>query len=145
MLDLMERGPAAKSTFTTRKVNLDDGSDNRSKAQDVPPWIAVRAQLANQQLQASLFSAVHLVAQMKMISHDKQSDGINQLMAEIVDDWCSTQMPSQFPPRPHWSSILEQLALLSGRYAPGSVLHDAVFELGRRVLTRAQELSKQSK
>lgn len=144
MLDLTERGPSAKSTFTTRKVNLDDRRNDQD-VQDVPPWIAIRARLATQQLQASLLSAVHLVAQMKMASHDKQGDGISQLMAEIVDDWCTTQVPSQFPPRLHWSSVLEQLALLSDRYSPGSVLHDAVFELGRRVLTRAQELSKQSK
>ena len=139
MLDFTERGTDLESTLATfdKPVSPTDLKNN----QDVPLWVAIRTRLANQQLQASLISAVHLVAQMKVTSHPTHS-ALSQLMDEIISDWCRTQVPDQFPPRLHWSSMLEQLGLLANRYSAGSVLHDAVFDLSHRVLNRAQELSR---
>jgi hypothetical protein len=139
MLDLSERSTARNPMFS-RPVNLDDWSNDQ--APEIPWWIAIRARLALQQRHASLLSAVHLVAQIKMITHDEQREELRQLLAETIDEWCHTQEPAPCPAHPHWTAILKQLGLLANRYAAGSELHDAVFELSRRVLNRAQELSQ---
>ena len=77
MLDFTERGTDLESTLATfdKPVSATD----LKNSQDVPSWVAIRTRLANQQLQASLISAVHLVAQMKVTSHATHS-ALSQLM-----------------------------------------------------------------
>jgi len=139
MPDLSERVAVLEAFFA--KVNLGEWSND----QDVPWWLAWRIRPVNQQLQATLVSTVHLVAQMLLIQDGRQGEAMNQLTAEIIDDWCGTRVPGRFPPRPHWSSIVEQLGSLAESYPAGSTLREAAFELGRRVLNRAHELNKRSK
>jgi len=130
MSDLTERVAAIESMFA--KVNLGDWSND----QDVPWWVAWRIRPVIE-LQASLVSAIHLAAQLQL---GKDTGGSSQLLSEIVDEWCGTKVPGRFPPRPHWGSVVEQLGLLADRYPAGSALRNATFELGRRVIERAQEL-----
>ena len=87
-------------------------------------------------------STVQLFAQAKATqgSHD---EGLNRLIAETIDDWCGTP-PRRFPPRPHWGVIVEQLGALANGFPAGSLLSESAFDLARRVVNRAHELSKQS-
>jgi len=159
MTDLNERVTALESIFS--KVNLDGWSND----QDVPLFLAwrIRALLDSlrfgpspepwslghpvpwhAELHASLISAVHLTAQAKL-AQGTQGEGLARLTSEIIDDWCGTRVPGRFPPRPHWGAIVAQLGGLAERYPAGSVLREAAFDLGRRVVDRARELSEYAK
>jgi hypothetical protein len=137
MMELSERVAALESVLP-RTVNLGD----RSNDPDVPGWRTLRMRQAGLQLQASLLSSIHRVAQMKMAGYGPQADKLHQLATEILEDWCSTPVPDRVPSRLHWSGLVEQLGLLAERYAPGSTLHDAAFDLCHGVLQGAQALSK---
>jgi hypothetical protein len=150
MSDLMERVTALESILST--VNL----GYQSEYQDVPLWLAWRI---NRQLQslrvgpypepwsseldATLSSAVHLAAQAKL-AQGAQGEALNQLTTAIIDDWCAL-VPRRFRPRPRWGSIVDQLGVLADGYPAGSVLREAAFELSRRVVDRAHELSQHAK
>lgn len=159
MPDLTERVAALESIFA--KVNLGDWSND----QDVPWWVAwrIKPQLDSlrfgpqpepwnlghpvpwrAELHASLIAAVHLMAQAKL-SQGSQGEGLVRLTSEIIDEWCATRVPRGFPPRPHWGSVVEQLGGLAERYAAGSALREAAFDLGRRIIDRAHDLSKHAK
>jgi hypothetical protein len=130
MPDLHTRLAALESFFGT--VNLGDWSND----QDVPIWIAMRIRT---ELVASLTSAVHLVAQIKLAGG--KAEGGGQLVAEIVDDICGTRVPGR-PPRPHWGAAVAELGQLADRYPHGSALRDAAFDLSRRIVDRAQALGR---
>lgn len=146
MMELAERVAALESVLprTTHRGERSNAWE-RSSDQDLPCWVAIRMRQAGLQLQASLVSAIHRAAQRKMAGHDPQGGGLGQLATEILDDWCGPPVPDRVPPRLHWSGIVEQLGLLSDRYAAGSALHDAALELCGAVLDRAQALSKASR
>jgi hypothetical protein len=135
MPELSERVSALESIFA--KVNLGDWSND----QDVPWWLAIRIRHIDQQLQASLVSAVHLVAQAKL--NPSHGSGVG-VVGEIIDDWCGTR-PRPFPPRPHWGSIVEQLGQLAERYSAGSALRDASLELCHLVINRVREQNRPAK
>jgi hypothetical protein len=137
MPDLTERVATLEAIFGT--VNLGDWSND----QEVPWWLAIRINPARQLLQSMLTSAVQLAAQARLTPDTKQSEALGRLTSEIIDDWCGTKVPGRFPPRPHWTSIVQQLGLLAESYPARSTLREAAFDLGRRVLERAQELGKQ--
>lgn len=137
MLDINQRVTAIESIFA--KVNLGDWSND----QEVPIWLAWRI-LPALELQASLMSAVHLAAQVKM-SQGPQVEGGGRLMSEIIDDWCGTPPRRHGPPRPHWGTVVKQLGDLADRYPAGSMLREAAFDLSNRVVTRAHELGQAAK
>jgi len=133
---LSDRVTALESIFA--KVNLGDWSQD----QDVPWWLAIRIrpqEAATFALEQQLVSAIQLAAQAKVLQ-GTQGEGMNRLVAEIIDDWCGT--PPR--PRPHWGVIVEQLGVLGDRYPTSSLLSEAAFDLARRVVNRAQEVHKQA-
>lgn len=144
MYGLNERVSALESIFS--KVNLGDWSND----QEVPWWVALRIRPLQERLSKFgpvpdpwLVNAVELAAQAKALQ-GPQAEGLNRLTAEIIDDWCPTRPRKfPFPPRPHWSAIVEQLGLLGERYPTGSLLSEAAFDLARRVVNRAHEAHKQ--
>ena len=132
---LSDRVTALESIFA--KFNLGDWSQD----QDVPWWLAIRIrpqEAATFALEQQLVSTIQLAAQAKVLQ-GTQGEGMNRLVAEIVDEWCGT--PPR--PRPHWGVIVEQLGMLGDRYPTGSLLSEAAFDLARRVVNRAQEVHKQ--
>jgi len=135
MYDLNTRVAALESLLT--KVNLGEWSND----QDVPWWVAIRIRPAQDALHSQIFSAVKLAAQAKVLQ-GPQGEGVNRLLAEVIDDWCPTR-PRPFPPRPHWGDVLAQLGILSDRFPAGSLLSEAAFDLARRVVNRAHEAHKQ--
>ena len=133
MFDLPERVAMLESQLGSVYIGEYYGGDGDGK---FPYQAAIRIRF--QRLQASLFSAIHLAAQAKLGQHDEGSD---RLISEIIEEWCGTRVPGR-PPRPHWGSIVEQLAILSDGYAPGTALHDASLELCARVVSHVREQSK---
>jgi len=130
---LEERVAALEQFFAG--VDLGDwGPQDGSK---VPWWVAIRVTPHE-----DVIGAVQLGAQAKALQ-GAQGEGLNRVMAEIIDEWCGT------PPRPpgphrHWGAIVEQLGALGDRYPSGSALGEAAFELARRVVNRAHEVRKQA-
>lgn len=102
---------------------------------EVPLWVAMRIRTAAE-LQAQLVGAVLLVAQGKMLQDKSTAEAHGRLIAELVDDFCGT------PPRWPWPHILKELGELAERYAAGSMLRSASFELSQRIVQRAAELGK---
>jgi hypothetical protein len=104
---------------------------------EVPLWVAMRIRTAAE-LQAHLVGAVLIVAQGKMLQDKGAAEAHGRLIAELVDDFCGT--PPRWPwPWPH---ILKELGELAERYAAGSMLRGAAFELSQRIVQRAAELGK---
>ncbi len=66
-----------------------------------------------------LVSAVQLAAQAKALQ-GTQGEGMNRLVAEIIDDWCGT--PPRKGPRPHWVSSLSnsEYSAIGFQQAPSS-------------------------
>jgi hypothetical protein len=145
---LSERVSALESIFA--KYNLGDWSQD----QEVPWWLAIRIrpqdrfgpqpepwrEAASFLFEQQLVSAVQLAAQAKALQ-GAQGEGMNRLVAEIIDDWCGT--PPRKGPRPHWGVIVEQLGILGDRFPTGSLLSEAAFDLARRVVNRAHEVHQQ--
>lgn len=130
MTDLTHRVAALESMFS--RVNLGDWSND----QDVPWWLAIRILPQQLELRAQLVSTVQLMAQTRL--GQEHGGGNAQLLSEIIDDWCGTP-PRRFPPRPHWGSILEQLAMMSEDFPAGSAMQSAALELAGRVIERARK------
>jgi hypothetical protein len=137
MPDFNERLSALESIFQTVDIG-DWGNGER-----VPMRLAMRINPARSELRSTLTAAVQLAAQAKLTHDTNQGEGLGRLTSEIIEDWCGTRVPGVFPPRPHWTSIVEQLGVMAEGYPLKSTLREAAFELGRRVLDRAQEIGRQ--
>jgi hypothetical protein len=147
MHELKDRVAALESMLAT--YNLGEWSGDN----DVPYYLAIKIRRQDRFgphpepwrqaapfLEQQLVGAVQLAAQAKSLQ-GTQGEGMNRLMAEIVDEWCGT--PPRPGPRPHWGVIVEQLGILGDRYPTGSLLSEAAFDLARRVVNRAHEAHKQ--
>ncbi|MDB4980483.1 MAG: hypothetical protein JWM82_1235 [Myxococcales bacterium] len=73
----------------------------------------------------------------------RQSEGGARFVSDLLDDWCGTKVPGRLPHHACWFVALGELGRLTSTYPVGSSLRDAAFDLGRRLLDRANELGKQ--
>jgi hypothetical protein len=136
---LSERLATLEARFGT--VNLGSWSND----QDVPIWLAMRINPAEYRtLQSSVVSAVQLTAQARG-GGDARTGESSRFVSDVLDEWCGTKVPGHFPPRPHWFITLGELGRLAETYPSGSSLREAAFDLGRRLLDRANELGKPTK
>jgi hypothetical protein len=140
MSDLTERVTALETAFS--RVYLGDWGGSGDGT--VPYHMAIRVRTELVQLQASLVSAIHLVAQAQ-VGGQEQAAATSRLMHDIIDDWCPTPWPVRFPPRPRWGDILAELADLADRYAPGSSLRAASLQLCGAVLDHARKRAESGK
>lgn len=105
----------------------------------VPAWAAWRIRY-HVLLDASVASAIYSVALAKAVG--KQSEGLQQVVSDIVDDWCPTR-PWPWPwPRPHWTDYIQSLGRLGDTYSANSTLRHAVVELEKRLVERANAVGR---
>jgi hypothetical protein len=118
-----------------RSVYVGDYGGDRD---EVPLYVAERIYPAIE-LRVQLTAAVMHIAQARSVQDKASAEAHGRITAEFIDEFCGTG------PHPHpwpWPYVLQQIGELTERYAAGSTLRNAAFDLGKGVLARAQELGK---
>lgn len=108
------------------------------RAPGVPWWLAIRGP-GEAQIQVSLVSAIHLMAQLRARRDGAQRAALGRLMAEIIDDYCGPRRPGPCSPRPRAGEVISRLGVLAEGYEPGSLLREATLELCQRIVARGED------